>query len=172
MDYPESPKIMLTTNFVLDSEGETNKRRLKEVELAPYYKSSLTPQDEFGELFFIDWDEGNWSMFDTLMIHCVQRYLKRDFVDVESTNKNKKLFFQKYGEETLDWIERQPAGEELRKQKLYVSYKEEMFDVVSGRMTNMKFYAAMKLAPKASDIIKEVEEGKDKKSTYYKITRK
>ena len=45
------------------------------LELHQHYTKSLHPQDEFGKLFFGDWDDDEWCVFDNYMIECLQLYL-------------------------------------------------------------------------------------------------
>ena len=165
--YSESPKFLINTNFVLDAEGATNERRMKEIEFSPYYSPTFTPQDEFDELFFHSWKEEKWCRFDNLMMWCVQQYLKQGFVDSPSIAKNKRLFLQKYGEDVLEWIEKLPTGEKLRKRETFKKFKAELGDILPKNVTSKGFYAAMKSIYKASDVISGVEEDRDSQSTYF-----
>lgn len=172
LEYTDSPKFVLNTNFVLDAEGDTNKRRMKELEFAPYYSAKLTPQDEFGELLFYDWSKEDWSKFDNLMLWCCQLYIDRGFIDMPSINKDRRLFLQKYGEDMLSFIENLPCGEKLRKLETFKKYKNYMGDGFPKKMTNRSFYQGFSKGCLISDVIQLKEEDKDKGGNYWIITKK
>ena len=73
--FAKSPKIIITTNYAIKGAGNSFKRRKWELELFQHYNKNYTPQDEFGKMFFDDWDTEEWSQFDNYMIHCTQLYL-------------------------------------------------------------------------------------------------
>ena len=54
--FSKSPKIAITTNYAIKGAGNSFARRKWELELHQHYTKSYTPQDEFGKLFFGDWD--------------------------------------------------------------------------------------------------------------------
>jgi len=171
--YSDSPKFIINTNFILDAEGATNERRMKEVEFEPHYNATFTPEDEFKELFFHSWDSDNWLKFDNLMMWCVQSFIEKGFVDpaIKSKNKSVRLFLQKYGEDTLEWIENLPDGEELRKLDQFKEYKNDVGETMKHKITSMQFYKALELVSSASDIIIDVEFGRDEKSKWFKIVK-
>ncbi|MCO6147395.1 DUF5906 domain-containing protein [Flavobacterium sp. NRK1] len=71
-----SPKLFITSNYMVKgSGGNSDNRRRVEIEIAPYYDSDFTPQDEFGQRFFDDWDLKEWSLFYRDMIGYCQNYL-------------------------------------------------------------------------------------------------
>ncbi len=170
--YSELPKFLLNSNYILDAEGATNKRRIKEVEFAPYYSDSFTPEDEFSERFFDSWNTDQWSKFDNLMVWCCYIYLRHGFIDANAISKNKRLFLQKHGEETIDFLEKLPANEQLGKQEIFKKYKLELGEVLSGKVTALRFYSAIKAIFMVSDQISEIIEGRDKNRRWFKIIKK
>jgi len=170
--YQDSPKFIINTNYILDAEGASNKRRMKEVEFEPYYHAKRTPEDEFGELFFHSWNDDTWFKFDNLMMDCLQSFLKDGFIDpsVSSKTKGKRLFLQKFGEDTLEFIENLPDGEELRKLETFKKYKDAVGETMKY-ITSNAFYKALESVPGASDIITDVKYGRDTKSTWFKLVK-
>ena len=61
--FSKSPKIAITTNYAIKGSGNSFARRKWDVELRQYYTKELTPLDEFGKLFFGDWDDDDWCEF-------------------------------------------------------------------------------------------------------------
>ena len=84
--FSKSPKIAITTNYAIKGTGNSFQRRKWELELYQHYTKSYTPQDEFGKLFFGDWDVDEWCVFDNYMIECLQLYLSEGLVESEFVN--------------------------------------------------------------------------------------
>lgn len=80
IEFDESPKNIITTNYALRGVGNSHDRRKFEVEFVAHYTKSFTPKDEFGHNLFKDWSQEQWEMFDNYMAHCVQVYLKHDLI--------------------------------------------------------------------------------------------
>ena len=73
----ETPKILITSNYVVKGGGgNAEKRRKIEYEVSSYFKEVQTPLEEFGHRFFDDWDKTEWVKFDNFMVKTIQYYLK------------------------------------------------------------------------------------------------
>ena len=60
-----TPKLLISSNnMVKGTGGNTDERRRIEFEIAPYYSADFTPRNEFGHVFFEDWDKSEWEQFD------------------------------------------------------------------------------------------------------------
>lgn len=78
----ESPKILITSNYIVKGGGgNAEKRRKIEFEVSSYFKNELTPFEEFGHRFFDDWDKDEWIQFDNFMIRALQFYLKNGLIE-------------------------------------------------------------------------------------------
>lgn len=75
---PENnPKFILTTNDAIrGADQKSTIRRIIYMEFSPWYDDTFKPEDEFGHLFFNDWDDEQWNLFDNLMAECVMLYLR------------------------------------------------------------------------------------------------
>ncbi len=83
----ESPKILITSNYVVKGGGGNAERRRKvEYEVSNYFKNVKTPSDEFGHRFFDEWDQEEWKKFDNFMIKALQFYLKNGLIEPKSIN--------------------------------------------------------------------------------------
>lgn len=77
-----SVKIMIASNWVLESEGESEKGRQFVTQLDDFYvryskehKDTLTPLvDLHGKEFFTDWNSSDWSQFDSFSVRALQYY--------------------------------------------------------------------------------------------------
>lgn len=103
--YPDSPKILITTNYTVNDEGNHAKRRLKLIEFSNYFSPGRTPEDEYGHLLFNDWDADEWNRFYNFMFWCIQVYLDKGVVDLPQGEKYKtKKIKTQYGDEFAEWF--------------------------------------------------------------------
>lgn len=73
----DSPKILITTNHAINKANEAaTKRRIIYMEFSTWYNPDHTLVDDFHHMFFDDWDEEQWNLFDNLMAECVMFYFR------------------------------------------------------------------------------------------------
>ena len=101
----DSPKILISTNYTIGGDGGSFDRRKFEVELSNFFNSKNTPYDYFGSLLFNDWDNEEYSRFDSFMIQCIQYYLKNGLVDSQFDNLEYRKLIRQCGMETIEWFE-------------------------------------------------------------------
>lgn len=80
ISFAESPKIMVSTNYTIKGKGGSHKDRMFELEFSDHYNVDHEPKDEFGHLFFEDWDDEEWNRFDNFMLECLMLYLDEGLV--------------------------------------------------------------------------------------------
>jgi len=104
---PDS-KIVITSNFSIQGEGDSFKRRKEEYEISKYYSSEYSPVTEFGKNFFSDWNEFDWLLFDNLMVECIQTYFEYGLLQAPKINIEKRkiiestnIHFFKFAEENI-----------------------------------------------------------------------
>jgi len=160
IDYKDSPKFIVSTNFALKGDGGSHNRRKIEVELTNYYTNERTPEKEFKRLFFEEWNKEEWNKFDTFMIKCIYDYLNLDIINPELKNLSLKRLINQTNKEFVDFAESHfkldfeyVTSEYLGKYmveahfnklttqtfnkfvKYYSVYKQ--YDLVTGRKTNL-----------------------------------
>lgn len=86
INYMDSPKVVLTTNYMIDGQGNSHERRRLEYECSQHYNKHHTPYDEFGHSLFDDWTTDEWVLFDNFMISCCQFFLKNGLVNPPKIN--------------------------------------------------------------------------------------
>ena len=92
LSHQDTPKFVITTNQVLTDDSNSGRSRKFEIEFSDYFSDDHTPADEFGHLFFKDWDDEQWNLFFGYMIGSIQLYLYGGLMKYESkTLKNRKL---------------------------------------------------------------------------------
>ncbi|MGI5912862.1 MAG: bifunctional DNA primase/polymerase [Syntrophomonadaceae bacterium] len=92
LSHQDTPKFVITTNQVLTDDSNSGRSRKFEIEFSDYFSDDHTPADEFGHLFFKDWDDEQWNLFFGYMIGSIQLYLYGGLMKYESKSlKNRKL---------------------------------------------------------------------------------
>lgn len=102
--YPPK-KIIITTNHALNGKGNSFMRRQHSLSFSDYYNKYRTPAQDFGNLFFHEWDNEQWNYFYNWMATCIQAYLKFGLKSKKESNAvlEKRKLRQEMGENFLDW---------------------------------------------------------------------
>jgi len=108
----DSPKLLLTSNSVIDGGGNTNERRQFIIEFAPYYKDLQKAgyteplRHEHGCTFFDDndWNTSDWNKFYSFMVHCVQSYHKDGLAFYKPKNVNRNKLLQTTSIDFAQWV--------------------------------------------------------------------
>jgi DNA primase len=100
-----SPKVFLTTNHALSGSGDSFSDRQAFMVFSDYYGAHLRPVDDFGVLFFDEWEFDQWNMFYNLMATCLQLYFAHGIVSPPFENIQTRKLRQDIGESFLDWAE-------------------------------------------------------------------
>ena len=103
--FDKSPKLAVSTNYVISGRGGSHEGRVFEVEFGNYFNKGHSPEDEFGHLFFQEWDERQWRLFDNYMFECAQLYLREGLIPYEQVNLAWKKFVQDTSPEFADWVQ-------------------------------------------------------------------
>jgi hypothetical protein len=144
----ESPKILISTNYTIKTEGGSFLRRIFEVELSSYFGHHYTPIDEFGCMLFEDWNDEEWQRFYQFMINCIQYYLQNGLVYTKPKNLERRKFINDTCQEFIDFVEQEKKIEErqrIDRKKLYFEFFEENKEMkyLTPRLFNkwIKIYA-------------------------------
>ena len=92
--FERSPKIVITTNYVIAGAGTSHDRRRHEIEFFQYFNSQRNPVQEYGRLLFDEWTAEEWSAFDNYMLNNLQMYLQIGLIKSKSINADAKRFIQ------------------------------------------------------------------------------
>jgi hypothetical protein len=142
--FKESPKISITTNYTIQGSGASHERRVFEVEIANYFNENLTPEMEFGHLFFAEWNEIEWAKFDNFMIRCVQFFLKNGLVQSDKVNLKLRKFKNEMGTEFIEFMELQKFDGTPRNRKEFRDDFNRQYPTVSKFNTPQKFNKKVK----------------------------
>jgi hypothetical protein len=123
--FEDSPKFILSTNYVVEGEGASFEDRTFQIEFADYYSPDHTPEDEFGHRLFDDWGEEEWAQFDNVMMACVRQYLRDGLAGYEHVNVDYRRLQQQTSREFAQWALRFfEIGKEYDKDGAWRTFKE------------------------------------------------
>jgi hypothetical protein len=102
--FERSPKIVITTNYVISGAGTSHDRRRHELEFNQYFNNKRTPLTEYGRLLFDSWETADWIKFDNYMIKCLQMFLEKGLKKPISINTEAKKLIQSTCKDFYDWV--------------------------------------------------------------------
>lgn len=79
--FADSPKIILTSNYIVQGEGRSHTDRRIEFFITEFFDDVNTPFSHFGKRFFEQWNEAEYNQFFNTMILATQYYLKNGLVE-------------------------------------------------------------------------------------------
>ena len=89
--FEESPKVLITTNYTVEGEGVSHRRRKIEFIFSDTFNANHSPEDEFGHLLFEGWDIIEWERFFITIAACIQYYLLLGILKPKFNVKERKL---------------------------------------------------------------------------------
>lgn len=104
-DFKDSPKYIITTNYIIQGEGGSAEARKAEYELSPHYSKDRTPRDEFGHNLFDEWSKEEWVKFDSYMIDCCCLYLTHGLEESKKININQRKLLQATSPEFIAFMD-------------------------------------------------------------------
>jgi hypothetical protein len=102
--FERSPKIVITTNYVIQGAGGSHDRRRHEIEFFQYFNSTNSPLKHYGKLLFDQWSTDDWLRFDNYMIKNLQLYLREGLTKSIGINADAKRFIQATSKDFYDFI--------------------------------------------------------------------
>lgn len=135
--FERTPKILITTNHSISGSDDSSTDRQFLIEFSDFYNAKHKPKDDFGDLFFDEWNNEQWSNFDNFMIECCQYYLKNGLKEYEYVNLIRKKLIDETSPEFEEFIKDVPIGKEQNKKELFESFKKTYEDF--GQMKQNSF---------------------------------
>lgn len=125
--FERSPKVIITTNYVVLGDSASFNRRKWDIEIAPRYSERFRPIDEFKETFFDDWDADKWADFDQIMLGACCLYLRLGITKNEGTNLRQKYLLQSTSPDFVQFMDEKLEtwmGMRMGRKALYDEYME------------------------------------------------
>lgn len=101
----KSPLFIITSNNIVAGYSGSFKRRQYNVDIHQYFNAKRTPKDEYGHLFFSDWDDEEWAKFDLFMANCIQFYLANGVIEPLEIDQKKKDSIRATNSIFVEWLE-------------------------------------------------------------------
>ncbi len=118
--FEESPKILISTNYTIKGKGASFEDRKFEVEFSDHYNEDYKPKDDFGHIFFDEWDDDEWNRFDNFMLECVELYLKEGLVGYQQINLEMRKLLDNTSPEFVEFAEQNIlTGTKHNKKRLF-----------------------------------------------------
>ena len=111
--FDRSPKIVITTNYVIAGSGSSHDRRRHELEFYQYFNQKRNPLVEYGRLLFDQWTQDDWLKFDNYMIKNLQLFLRKGLTESISINADAKRFIQSTTKDFFDFVTDNPLHPEI-----------------------------------------------------------
>ena len=165
-------KMAISTNLTIRIHGDSAKDRSIEFEMADYYGAEFSPEDEFQQWFFRDWDAKEWGRFDNFLLSCVQEYLKYGVLQPGTIN----LLTRKLQEETciefLKFMEdlAPKSKQEFDRSNLHHRFKELNPDF--SKLSRRRFTDWLRIYGKFHVDIEDFEERRSNGVDYIKYIKK
>lgn len=166
--YERSPKILITTNQSITGSDDSSRARQFVVEFSDFYNANHFPIQDFGKMFFDEWDKNEWSAFDNYMIECCQYYLKNGLKEYDYVNLTKKKLIDETAVEFEEFIKDVPLGVEQNKKDLFERFKKEYEDF--GQMKQNTFSKWTKVYAELYDL--RIDERKSGADRYFTLREK
>lgn len=103
--FTTSPKLYIPTNHAINGNGSSFKDRQWLIAFSDYYNETRKPLDEFGVMFFDEWDFDQWNLTWNLLAYCVQLYLNYGVVESPGDRLESRIKRQFMGENFLQWAD-------------------------------------------------------------------
>lgn len=103
--FSMSPKIYITTNHAIRGEGGSFRDREWLIAFSDYYNDTHKPKDDFGILFFSDWDYEQWNYTWNMLATCIQLYLRYGVIQAPGDRLEQRRIRQEIGETFIAWAD-------------------------------------------------------------------
>lgn len=103
--FSVSPKMYIATNFTLRGNGDSFRARQWLLGFSDYYNARHQPKDDFGILFFEEWENDQWELFRNLIAGCVHLYMNLGIVEAPEERLLQRIDISFMGPKFIDWAE-------------------------------------------------------------------
>ena len=103
--FSTSPKLYIPTNHAIRGDGSSFRDRQWIIAFSDYYNQDHKPQDDFGQLFFHEWDYDQWNLTWNLIADCIQLYLQHGVIQAPSGRIEQRRLRQEITEGFILWAD-------------------------------------------------------------------
>jgi hypothetical protein len=163
----KSPKILITTNYTVGGVGGSFERRKWEIEFSAYFSSKHTPLNEFGRMFFDEWDNTEWIKFYNYMLVCLQMYLTNGLISFDYKNLEIRKYIKETSFEFYEWANKDTIkeNERLNKNMVFNQFLDEYPDFKKYNLSQKRFWNWVDKYAEFNNI--EINKGQDSMGQRY-----
>lgn len=100
-----SPKLILSTNYAIDADRGSSRRRRYELEIFQYYSEKFSPFDEFKRMIYRNFTLEEWNLFYNLYIRFNFMFMKKLCIPAYVSDTAKiRQFISKYSLEMYEYL--------------------------------------------------------------------
>jgi len=138
--FDMSPKFVISTNYTINGDSSSFKRRRFDIFLNNFYHSGHTPADDFGDEFFHGWDEKEWQHFDHFMMVCLRSFLSLGLISYEDEGWRLKKLKNETSSDFIELMEKDYQTKNIQydyisiRQKLVSIYGEKYYFLEKNKM--------------------------------------
>ena len=103
--FARSAKIYIATNHAIRGTGSSYTDRQWLLAFSDFYNDTHKPVDDFGTLFFSEWDFDQWNLTWNLLANCVQLYLTFGVIQAPGERLEQRKLRQEIGETLISWAD-------------------------------------------------------------------
>jgi hypothetical protein len=166
----DSPKFVVTTNYMIQGRGLSFERRKIELEFSDHYNKINTPENEFRQRFFDDWKEEEWLKFDNLMLYFIQCFINWGLVESPNINIAKRKLIQETKPEFVEFAELIPRDKELLKSSIFNDFTDKYPDFQD--LKQRTFTKWLQIYAELTEDIHEMKDGHSDKVRHFKFVSK
>jgi hypothetical protein len=168
--FERSPKIVITTNYVISGAGGSHDRRRHEIEFNQYFNAQRSPLDEYGRLLFDHWTALDWLIFDNYMISNLQKFLSMGLVKSIAINADHKRFISATNKEFYDYaIEGNITNDVVH----YNNASIQDFQAYTGGWSDLNAQTYLRMISEYCKFKKlKLEKGRSAGGRYFKISKR
>lgn len=125
--FAKSPKIYIATNHAIRGSGSSFSDRQWLIAFSDFYNDTHKPLDDFGVLFFSEWDYQQWNHCWNLLATCIQLYLKYGVVQAPGERLEQRKLRQEIGDTLISWADEYFSNEHNLNRR---TPRKEMYDAL------------------------------------------
>jgi hypothetical protein len=103
--FAQSAKIYIATNHAIRGTGSSFTDRQWLLAFSDFYNDKHKPVDDFGTLFFVEWDYDQWNLTWNLLANCIQLYLEFGVVQAPGERLEMRKLRQEITEPLIAWAD-------------------------------------------------------------------
>lgn len=103
--FAQSAKIYIATNHAIRGSGSSFTDRQWLLAFSDFYNDTHKPVDDFGCLFFSEWDFDQWNLTWNLLANCIQLYLQFGVIQAPGERLEQRKLRQEITETVISWAD-------------------------------------------------------------------